>query len=194
MTAIPARIPTPLQPRPKAPATSTTQPLAALASSKVPEPRPSPPLRTPTRTSAFIDSTSPRATQALIRRTLCPLSSSQTRGTPAPIDALLPPLTSSNDVDVELYAFIAIILKEFVYTWYAKITPDKVFVEEVVSIIAHVTRGLEGRLRNVDLEALIGDEICELLEAHITGKWISTFELNLGHDNCPPGLNAKGHC
>ena len=56
------------------------------------------------------------------------------------------------------------------YTWYAKITPDQTFVEEVVKIIAHCTRGLEQRLRKIDLEALIFDELPELLDAHVKGE------------------------
>jgi len=73
-------------------------------------------------------------------------------------------------VDLQLYAFIAIIIREFVQTWYTKITPDQVFVEEVVQIIAHCTRGLEQRLRKVDLESLIFDELPELLDVHVQGS------------------------
>lgn len=72
-------------------------------------------------------------------------------------------------MDLELYAFIAIIIREFVLTWYGKITNDQGFVEEVVRIIAHCTRGLEQRLRKVDLEGLLFDELPELLEAHVKG-------------------------
>ena len=86
------------------------------------------------------------------------------------IDELLPPLTSSNDIDLELYAIIAIVVKELVYSWYGKITPDQVFVEEVVRIIAHCTRAVEGRLRSVDLEGLIFDEIPELIKNHVRGE------------------------
>jgi len=56
-----------------------------------------------------------------------------------------------------------------VHTWYTKITPDHTFVEEVVQIIAHCTRAIEQRLRKVDLEALIFDELPELLEVHVQG-------------------------
>ena len=86
------------------------------------------------------------------------------------IDELLPPLTSSNDVDLQLYAIISIVVKELVYSWYGKITSDQGFVEEVVRIIAHCTRAIEGRLRSVDLEGLIFDEIPELIENHIQGQ------------------------
>ncbi|KAF2275829.1 uncharacterized protein EI97DRAFT_450650 [Westerdykella ornata] len=112
------------------------------------------------------------ATAAFIRRTLCSGKellgpSEKGRGTPRPIEEVLPPLTSSNAVDMQLYAIISVIIKEFVQTWYSKITPDQVFVNEVMQIIAHCTRALEQRLRKVDLEALCFDEIPGLLEDHL---------------------------
>lgn len=84
-----------------------------------------------------------------------------------PIEDLLPPLTSRNDVDLQLYALIAIILREYVQKWYNKITPDETFVAETVQIIAHCTRALEQRLRKVDLESLLFDEIPDLLDKHV---------------------------
>ncbi|KAL1595373.1 hypothetical protein SLS59_008305 [Nothophoma quercina] len=66
-----------------------------------------------------------------------------------------------------LYGIISVIIKEFVQTWYSKITPDHVFVNEVIQVIAHCTRALEQRLRKVDLEGLMLDEIPGLLEEHL---------------------------
>ena len=111
---------------------------------------------------------SDKATATLIRRVLCPqahIGPSDSR----PIDDLLPPLTSSNDVDLQLYAIISIVVKEFVYSWYGKITPDQSFVEEVVRIFAHCTRALEQRVRKLDTEGLMLDEIPQLIEEHING-------------------------
>jgi hypothetical protein len=125
------------------------------------------------QSSTTIESNGDKATAAFVRRILCAHQIQATgekgRHTPKPIDELLPPLTSSNDVDLELYAFIAIIIKDFVYTWYAKITPDHIFVDEIVQIIAHCTRALEQRLRKVDLESLLLDEIPKLVDDHVTG-------------------------
>lgn len=120
-----------------------------------------------------VDTASDKATAAFIRRTLCSHNvllgnGEKARSTPRPIGDVLPPLTSSNEVDLQLYGIISVIIKEFVQTWYSKITPDQVFVNEVIQIIAHCTRGLEQRLRKVDLESLLLDEIPELLEAHLT--------------------------
>lgn len=121
------------------------------------------------------DTTSDKATAAFIRRTLCShnvlLGNGEKGGTtPRPIDELLPPLTSSNEVDLQLYGIISVIIKEFVQTWYSKITPDHVFVNEVIQVIAHCTRALEQRLRKIDLEGLLLDEIPGLLDEHLIGR------------------------
>ena len=118
------------------------------------------------------DVLSDKATAAFIRRTLCAQhalagTGAAGRSTPAPVNELLPPLTSSNEIDLQLYAILAVILKEFVYAWYSKITPDHIFVEEVIQIIAHCTRSLEQRIRRVDLEALLLDELPQLVDTHV---------------------------
>ncbi|KAK4163510.1 PXA domain-containing protein [Cladorrhinum sp. PSN259] len=116
-----------------------------------------------------LDPLSDKATALLVRRILCPQHLEKGRNSSASIEDLpLPPLTSRNDVDLQLYALIAIILREYVQNWYTKITPDETFVAEIVQIIAHITRALEQRLRKVDLESLLFDEIPELLDRHIT--------------------------
>ncbi|KAK7422345.1 hypothetical protein QQX98_001624 [Neonectria punicea] len=115
------------------------------------------------------DPLSDRATSLLIRRTLCSRQlGDKGRDAVVPIDELLPPLTSRNDMDLQLYAFLAIILREFVQSWYSKVTTDENFVAEVIHIIAHCSRALEQRFRKVDLESLLLDEIPDLLDRHIT--------------------------
>ncbi|PHH75626.1 hypothetical protein CDD83_4383 [Cordyceps sp. RAO-2017] len=112
---------------------------------------------------------SDRATEALVRRTLCPgPSRDKARDAQPPIEELLPPLTSRNDVDLELYALLAIILREFVQGWYGNLTTDESFVAEIVHVIAHCSRALEQRLRKVDLESLLLDELPEVLDQHVS--------------------------
>lgn len=133
-----------------------------------PPSRPSSRLRTQRDTGKDdLDSVSDKATTALIRRVLCPQTSSHGASSPQPPEELLPPLTSSNDVDRQLYALLAIIIKEFVYSWYSKITPDQALVNEVLQVIAHCTRALEQRLRQIDVAQLALDEIPSLVEAHV---------------------------
>ncbi|KAI1450819.1 PXA domain-containing protein [Annulohypoxylon stygium] len=157
----------------KAPATSSTNPESVTSSTvnkASSSPGVTPPPFAPRRSTRPISSDflSDKATAAFIRRVLCAQHlADRGRSSPAPIQDLLPPLTSRNDVDLQLYALIAIIIKEFVQNWYARITPDETFVSEIVHIIAHCTRALEERLRNVDLESLLFDELPELLDAHI---------------------------
>ncbi|KAF2437212.1 hypothetical protein P171DRAFT_506501 [Karstenula rhodostoma CBS 690.94] len=132
------------------------------------------------------EATSDKATAAFIRRVLCSHdvllgNGERGRNTPRPIEEVLPPLTSSNEVDLQLYAIIAVIIKEFVHTWYSKITPDHVFVNEVIQIIAHCTRALEQRLRNVDLETLLLDEIPGLLEEHLSAIRLSDRQASSQH-------------
>jgi len=99
---------------------------------------------------------------------------------------------------------IAVIFRDFVHKWYAQITSDVGFVEEVVTVIAHVTRALEERLRKVsppqtnkpykpdgllmrqiDLEAVLLDEIPAIIWNHIRGTTksmcrIDVFRLSIG--------------
>lgn len=116
------------------------------------------------------------ATISYIKRTLCKNNGTSTapgdssdENDSKSLDELLPPLTSSNEIDLQLYALIAVVLNLFVQTWYNKITPDQDFVANVVQIIAHCTRGLEQRLRQIDLESLIFDELPAILAEHIEG-------------------------
>jgi hypothetical protein len=125
--------------------------------------------------SGLQESPQHKATIAYIKRILCSkpryLDASETAADhdTEPLENLLPPLTSSNAIDIELYALISVILSNFVQVWYNRITPDQDFVGEVVQIIAHCTRGLEQRLRKVDLESLLLDELPDLLLEHING-------------------------
>lgn len=165
------RLPPHLLPRPKAAATSSSTSLDALATTTTPQSsRDSSQQRHVQGSVAVTPSTdvSVKATSTLIRRVLCPLAQGGPTE-PRPLEEILPPLTSSNEVDVELYALIAIVIKEFVYSWYGKITPDQTFVEETIRIIAHCTRDLEQRIRRVDTESLLLDEIPDLLRRHISG-------------------------
>lgn len=129
-----------------------------------------PPRHARRQEAAVAEALSDRATLLLIRKTLCPETlNDKDRDDAQPIEELLPPLTSSNEVDLQIYAFLSIILRDFVQNWYNKITPDETFVLEIVQVIAHCTRALEERFRRIDLESLLLDEIPDLLDRHITG-------------------------
>lgn len=118
-------------------------------------------------TASVVDATSPQATAALIRRVLCPPSASAGLSLPRPWQEQLPPLTSSTQTDEQIYAIVAIVIRDFVLTWYSKITPDHQFVTEIVDIVAHCTTQLETRARHVDWVELLGHELPDLVARHI---------------------------
>ncbi|KAH0169539.1 hypothetical protein KCU67_g3011, partial [Aureobasidium melanogenum] len=135
---------------------------------------PTRPRHTRSKSTKKLDSIySDEATVAFIKRTLCPHQltgpeGSRARNISQPLSELLPPLTTSHQVDLQLYALISIIIKDFVQAWYSRITPDHEFTDQVVHIIAHCTRAIEQRITAVDLEDLIFDELPELIDAHVT--------------------------
>lgn len=170
MTQASLHPPSSLQPRPKAVPTFSTTTTPQLSRPSSSESRQESPARSISTGPTHV---SRKATSALIRRVLC----SHAHDKDQPINELLPPLTSSNDVDLQLYAIIAVVVKDLVQSWYGKITPDQTFVDEVVKIIAHCTRALESRLRTVDLEGLILDEIPALAERHVRGQYGSNCKV-----------------
>ena len=174
MTALPPH----LQPTSKSASTAKGTSNASTANSTPPASRSSSKGRPP-RPRQNADSaeyTSDKATTALIRKVLDP----QIDPRPSqPIGEILPPLTSSNEVDLQLYAIIAIVVKDFVQSWYSKITPDHVFVEELIHVVAHCTRAIEQRCRRIEVEELFLDEIPALVQAHITGKCASIHDVSL---------------
>ncbi|KIW16017.1 hypothetical protein PV08_06068 [Exophiala spinifera] len=172
MTATsPSRPPLPPNITTKSSSTASLSQLSVVAGNKTPsEPRASSRIPPAGRRDAqILDPTSESATLSLIRRTLVTDGNhgADPRASPRPIEGILPPLTSSNEVDVQLYAIVAIIIKDFVNSWYSKITPDRTFIDEVIQIIAHCSRALEQRFRQIDVTELFLDELPVLVERHI---------------------------
>ena len=127
-----------------------------------------PRLKSAASSSDFVNDVADKRTAGFVKRVLC---ADQYGGTlqDLPLERLLPPLTSSNELDLQLYAFIAIILQENVVAWYSNITPDKEFIHEIVQIVAHCTRALEQKLRKVDVANLLFHDVPGLLDAHVQG-------------------------
>ncbi|KAL4815220.1 PXA domain-containing protein [Aspergillus spinulosporus] len=127
-----------------------------------------------------INGANDRALAALVRRVLCPQMGIYGGATsPYAPEELLPPLTSSNDVDRQLYALVAMMVKEFISSWYSKITSDQALISEVLQLIAHLTRALEQRLREINIVQLALDDIPALVETHITSYRLATEQSNL---------------
>ena len=72
--------------------------------------------RQPGVSSDFISEVEDKRTAAFIKKVLC-AGSERKNVDDTPLEVLLPPLTSSNELDLQLYAFIAVIISENVDPW-----------------------------------------------------------------------------
>ncbi|KAK0938017.1 hypothetical protein LTR29_010465 [Friedmanniomyces endolithicus] len=129
------------------------------------------------------------ATVKFIKRIFCatPATPTQDETTAPEVDGnledLLPRLTSRADIDLQLYAILAVVLSQFVQSWYNRITPDADFISEVVQIVAHCTRELEQRLKLVNLDLLLLDELPGLLDAHLQAADVAMRSSHVPYGN-----------
>lgn len=80
-----------------------------------------------------------------------------------------PPLLSDvpQELNDELYDFLALALRAFVLPWWSKITKyDKEFVPEIARVVSHSVRGLEPRARAADVPRLLLRDVPALLAQH----------------------------
>ncbi|ORX95521.1 PXA-domain-containing protein [Basidiobolus meristosporus CBS 931.73] len=73
---------------------------------------------------------------------------------------------SSRCVDVELYNLLALLLRDFVLTWYDSISQDPEFLSEIVYTFSNITQELEDRCSKVDWTKLIVYNFSSILKRH----------------------------
>lgn len=79
----------------------------------------------------------------------------------------LPTLSSSDEVNIEIYALFGLICRQFIQAWYYKIIDDPAFIYDISSVLAHVVKQLEERLGAIEMFGFLLDEIPMILEEHI---------------------------
>ncbi|KAG0688240.1 hypothetical protein C6P40_001217 [Pichia californica] len=84
----------------------------------------------------------------------------------------LPPLTSSNNLDIKLYALFSLLLNNFVYGWYRdslNLGNKNEFTKELIFIFAHICRNLQERINNSkdELIKLLVIDLPYLLTEHV---------------------------
>ena len=79
-----------------------------------------------------------------------------------------------------MYGVIAYAIRDFVAQWYGRFTHDHSLVEEVILVLSHVFRGCEERIRILDLDALILDDIPVLLWNHIRDWKVTKSKVESG--------------
>lgn len=65
-----------------------------------------------------------------------------------------PSLTSSNKIDLSLYALFSLLIKNFIISWYVeslKLNNIEEFINELIFLFAHICRNIQGRINeNID--------------------------------------------
>ena len=91
----------------------------------------------------------------------------------------LPALTSSTNVDMELYAFIGLLLQQFVFSWYSRISFDQngEFSNELIGVVAHMTRNIQQRIRAVDWGILLFDKLPIIFMRHMNAIRLAKEEV-----------------
>ncbi|ESX03057.1 hypothetical protein KL918_002168 [Ogataea parapolymorpha] len=81
----------------------------------------------------------------------------------------LPAFTSSSTVDNELHALVGLFLRQFVLGWYKNVAFDEngEFLNEIVALIAHLTRDLQQRCLRIDWSQLLLDDLFVVLGKHM---------------------------
>lgn len=84
-------------------------------------------------------------------------------------------LTPSSEIDLQVWALLAVVVRDFVASWYGTITNDTELVTEVVKVVGVVVAGVAARVGKVSSESggkgrveleergrdMRGGEICE---------------------------------
>lgn len=79
----------------------------------------------------------------------------------------LPRLNCSDEVAREIYALIALLLRQFVQSWHSEIIDDSKFLNELVVEISKVVNILIERLKTINLDDFILDDIPYLIDMHL---------------------------
>ncbi|CAG8632928.1 9354_t:CDS:2, partial [Acaulospora colombiana] len=100
-----------------------------------------------------------------------------------------PALQALND---ELYDFLALSVRGFIFPWWMKISPrDREFPQEVTQIITHVLRQVEDRVMVADVPLLLANVLPTLLKQHYadyhtaSAKVATSYVTGLPSDNDP---------
>lgn len=79
----------------------------------------------------------------------------------------LPTLSSSDKVNIEIYALFGLICRQFIQSWYYQIVDDPKFLYDISSVLAQIVKQLEERMRRIDAFEFLLDDVPLVLETHI---------------------------
>lgn len=90
---------------------------------------------------------------------------------------------SHSTLDPLLLDLIALICREYIQSWYSRISPDRdrLFVTHVAAILIHLVQALEVRLAHVDLVELVVLDLPALLDRHVADWDQAGVKAGTGH-------------
>lgn len=77
-------------------------------------------------------------------------------------------LSSSDQVNEELSNLISLLLRDFVTSWFALLSPDKDLYRELIHAMSSIIQEIEKRLKDVDWVVLISQDLPNILKNHIS--------------------------
>ncbi|KAF9973935.1 hypothetical protein BGZ73_002804 [Actinomortierella ambigua] len=71
-------------------------------------------------------------------------------------------------LDEEAYHFLALLVRDFIQTWYSAVSTDPEFVSSIVDVVIHIARELERRSEEIDWVELLLMDVPAVLKRHYT--------------------------
>ncbi|KAI8091203.1 PXA domain-containing protein [Gilbertella persicaria] len=91
-------------------------------------------------------------------------------------------ITQSKAVDLELYTYFALLLRDFIHPWYRMLTTDQDLTEEILTILTWIIQNLEKRLcEEVDWTELILLDLPKLFTMHYHDYRQAKRRLHMDH-------------
>ncbi|KAI9009908.1 PXA domain-containing protein [Phycomyces nitens] len=105
-----------------------------------------------------------------------------------------PDITGSKEIDLELYTYIALLVRDFINPWYRLVTNDEDLSTEIVNILTQVIQELQKRCRDgVDWSELILISVPNLLTLHYRDYRQAKERLYTGHSGGAQSIEDLFH-
>ncbi|KAF9085608.1 hypothetical protein BGX29_001853 [Mortierella sp. GBA35] len=85
------------------------------------------------------------------------------------------------DLDAEAYHFLALLVRDFIQTWYSTFSSDPQLVTSVVNVVIQIARELERRSQEVDWVGLLLLDVPEVLRRHYVDYRQATQKLETAY-------------
>ncbi|KAI8989550.1 PXA domain-containing protein [Pilobolus umbonatus] len=102
-------------------------------------------------------------------------------------------ITGSKAIDLELYTYIALLMRDFIHPWYRLITNDQDLTSEILHVLIKVIQKLEDRLCEVDWTELMLIDLPKLLSIHYHDFRQAKTRLYMDHGSGSSSLLESFH-